>query len=351
MRAPLFYKNKPIFGLDIGQSTVKAVQLEQSKHGPQLVGYGYAEFAAEAIENGVVKKPEKVAEVLRPLLDNIVIGDLSTDRAFTSIPTAYLYSRVVELGDVAEEDLEEAVQLEAQQYIPLQEDERYLDYTVLNRNNEGKTHVYIVAAPRAIINSYIELFSTVNLELYGTEPNLFSIVRAVNNAHQNDKAKIIIDFGSNSSDLAIYDKSLRLTSTISTGGDHITECIAETLDVDRQRALEIKTRYGMSKSKWQKQLAPALTPILTNLVTEIQKLLRYHHERNYQGSDIEQVVIVGGGANLPGLDDFLTHLTGLEVVTCNPWDNITVKPLQPPHRLETTLYTTAVGLALKELER
>lgn len=351
MKTPLFYKQKPIFGVDIGQSTVKVVQIRSDKSKPRLMGYGYADFDPSAIEKGVITNPETIHKVLKPLVQDIVIGKLTTDRIMASIPTTHIYSRILELSGVAESDLKDAVELEAQQYVPLSNEEVYLDFSVLEHYDEEKTRVFMVAAPKTIVDSYLQLFSDVGLEIYGTEPSLLSIVRAVNNAYQDDKPKIIIDFGSQSSDLAIYDKSLRLVGTASAGGDHITQCIMDTLDMDKDKAQEIKNRYGISKSKWQEQLAPALSPILTTLANEVQKMLRYHHERNETGSDIEQIVIVGGGANLPGLDDFLASLTGISVATCNPWDNVLVKPLQPPHRLETTLYTTAVGLSLKEMER
>lgn len=352
MRAPLFYKEKPIFGLDIGQATVKVVQLRAHKQQPQVLGYGYAEFDPSAIKDGVIEQPETLAKVLKPLLKNIVVGSLTTDRAVMSIPTSHIHTRILELTGVADKDLPAAVELEAQQYIPLKDDERYLDYAILEQqSNEDVTRIFLAAAPKAIIDSYLELLNQVNIEIYGTEPSLLSIIRAVNHTYQDHKPKIIIDFGSQSSDLAIYDQNLRLTSTAATGGDHITDCIAETLGVDQDKAREIKGRYGISKSKWQEQLAPALSPILTSLANEVQKMMRYHHERNDTDDAIEQIVIVGGGANLPGLDDFLAHLTGISVTTCNPWDNTAIKPLQPPHQLETTIYTTAVGLALMELEK
>jgi type IV pilus assembly protein PilM len=348
---PLFYKQKPIFGIDIGHSTVKVVQVARHKKQPQTIGYGYAEFDPEAIENGVIVDPDAVKKSLRPLLENVVIGELTTDRVVASIPMVYIYSRIVELEDVEEADLSEAIELEAQQYVPLDNDEIYLDYMVLERTEETKTRIFMVAAPKTIVDSYMALFTDLRLEVYGMEPSLLSIIRAINHTNEGETPKIAIDFGSQSSDLAIYDQSLRLTSTASAGGDHITECIMETLQVDREEAQRIKTRYGISKSEWQEQLAPALTPILTTLANEVQKMLRYHHERNDTEADIEQVVIVGGGANLPGLDNFISRLTGIPVSTSDPWENLNVKPLQPPHRLETTLYTTAVGLALRELQR
>lgn len=348
--APLFYKQKPIFGIDIGQSTVKVVQIARGKDQPRVIGYGYADFNPEAIDSGIIVDPDAVKQSLQPLIQDIVIGELTSDRVIASIPMAYIYSRVLELSGVEEEDLSKAVELEAQQYIPLDMDDIYLDYTLLEQADEEKTRVFMVAAPKTIVDSYLQLFTDLDLEVYGTEPSLLAILRAVNHAFDDKKPKIIIDFGSQSSDLAIYDKNLRLTSTASVGGDHITDCIVDTLNVDQDKARRIKTRYGISKSEWQETLAPALTPILTTLANEVQKMLRYHHERNDTDAEIEQIVIVGGGANLPGLDNFISRLTGISVATTNPWNNIQVKPLQPPHRLETTLYTTAVGLALKELE-
>lgn len=349
MQTPLFYKQKPLFSLDIGHSTVKVVQLCNNRGQAQLVGYGYADFDPAAIKDGVVVDTNKLASALRPLLKQIVIGKLTTDRVVASIPTAHIFMRLIELQGLTDTDIAAAVELEAQQYVPLPIEQIYIDYSVLEHGE--KTRVLMVASPKTIVDSYIELFGLLNLEVYGLEPSLLAILRAVNYGQEGKGSKIIIDFGSDSSDLAIYDGQVRLTSTIATGGNQITEIIASTLNVDREKAQVIKSRFGIASSKWQQQLAPALAPVLTTLSREVQKMLRYHHERTDTATEIVEIIIVGGGANLPGLSDFLTHLSGIPVAACNPWSKIAVKPLQPPHQLETTLYATAVGLALKELKQ
>lgn len=314
-----------------------------------MVGYGYTDLDPSAIKNGEIIKTDVIASALRPLVDNVVIGKLTTDRVIAPIPTAHVFLRLLELQGVASDDLTAAVQLEAQQYVPLPAEEIYIDHSVLGTAEGGKTRVMMVATPKKIVNSYMELFKKLRLEVSGFEPSLLSIMRSVNFSHPEKTAKVIVDLGSESSDLAIYDGSIRLTSTTSNGGNHITKVIMDTLKVEEREAQEIKFRFGISKSKWQEKLAPALSPILSSLANEVQKMLRYYHEQPDTDGGISEIMLVGGGANLPGLSDFLTHLTGINVVTCDPWDNIKVKPLQPPHRLETTLYATAVGAALKEL--
>lgn len=351
MNTPLFYKQKGLFAVDIGSSTVKVVQLRNEHGRARLSGYGYADIDPSAIKSGEIIKIDPVASALKPLIENVVIGKLTTDRLIAPIPTSHVFLRLLELQGVPSSDLTAAVQLEAQQYVPLPAEEIYLDYEVLGTKEGDKTRILMVATPKKIVDSYMGLFKKLELEVIGFEPSLLSIMRSVNFSHPEQTPKVIVDLGSESSDLAIYDGSIRLTSTTSTGGNHITKVIMDVLGVKEKEAQEIKFRHGISKSKWQEKLAPALSPILSSLANEVQKMLRYYHEQADTEGGISEIMLVGGGANLPGLSDFLTHLTGIKVITCNPWDNIKIKPLQPPHRLETTLYATSVGAALKELEK
>jgi Tfp pilus assembly PilM family ATPase len=81
--------------------------------------------------------------------------------------------------------------------------------------------------------------------------------------------------------------------------------------------------------------------------------MRYFTDKSNGSTPIGQIIVLGGGANLPGLASFITDKTRVATRLCAPWNNLTFGKLQPPHELETTLYTTAGGLALvskKEIE-
>jgi type IV pilus assembly protein PilM len=73
---------------------------------------------------------------------------------------------------------------------------------------------------------------------------------------------------------------------------------------------------------------------------------RFYQDRSSSHKKIEQVIILGGGANMPGLADYLTDQIRIPARMCNPWLNLKFGKLQPPHQLEKTLYATAAGLAL-----
>lgn len=357
MKIPLFYKQKPTFGLDIGHSTVRVAELTKSRRQARVNAYGYAAFDSAALDtNGAIVKPELIIKALKPLFTKQLIGDLTTDRVALAVPVSETYSRILTLPDMDKHDLEQAVHLEAEQYIPVPLENLYLEYEVINRFRDQKKdqpmlEITMVAAPKKIIDSYLELVERLKLETERIEPSLFAIMRSIKHVARDDKAKVVIDFGSRSSDLAVYDNNVRVISTIATGGEQITEALMGKLGITQRQATGLKVHHGIAKSPYQQKISQALAPTLTDLSEEVQKIIRYYHDRQDVAHEIDQIMLVGGGANMPGLASFLKQLTGLNVVICNPWENITLGRMQPPHKLELTLYSTAIGLALEGIDR
>jgi Tfp pilus assembly PilM family ATPase len=159
----------------------------------------------------------------------------------------------------------------------------------------------------------------------------------------------LVDFGSLSVDITIFDKQLIVTGTVPGGGDTFTDLIAKKLDVSKQVAYTIKTKYGLGVSKKQKDIQEALDPILSSLIKEVKKMIRYYSERDESENSerkIGQVITMGGGANLPGLSEYLTSELRLPARMCSPWANLDFGKLQPPSEIEKTMYITAAGLAL-----
>ncbi|MBI3983673.1 type IV pilus assembly protein PilM [Candidatus Microgenomates bacterium] len=355
MQVPLFYHPRPVFGLDIGRSTIKVAQVKAQKSQVRVVSYGYARFSSTATKDGELIKPEIVAQAIRSLLADSTIGKLTGHRVVASVPIANIYTRILQLPKLTSKDLAEAVKLEAEQYVPLAAEELYIEQLVLPSPKSAKATatqpVLMVATPRKIVNSYLAVFEQLGLEATVLEPNMFANLRVADYAVPHPGSKIIIDFGARSSDMAVYaGGGWQLISTIGTGGDNITEQIAQTLKLAPEQANQLKVHYGIGRSRWQAQLAAALQPILSDFANEVQKMVRYYHDHNPGQGAVDQIILVGGGANMPGLSDFLAHLTGIAVVICNPWTKLVVAPLQPPSTSETTVFATAVGLALKELD-
>jgi type IV pilus assembly protein PilM len=349
---PLFHVDKPVFGIDIGFSSVKVMQIDQSKKKPQITGYGYGTFKSSSMKSGVIVDHEEMAKSIYEIVSNNLVGSLSTKRVVAAVPVGRSYNRILSLPHLSKSDLDEAVRLEAKQYIPASLEDLYIDYQVVEEQEET-IDVLVVAAPRAVIDSYETLFQILGLETAAVETSINAGTRLVMHAENTDVPTLIIDFGSKSSDLSIFDRALRVTGTVGSGGDNMTDAIAKELGVTKQQAHTIKSKYGIDASKKQKQVIAAVQPVLDKLVAEIKKMDRFYQDRS-SSKKIEQVIILGGGANMPGLADYITDKVRVATRMCNPWLNLSFGSIQPPHQLEKTLYATAAGLALvnpKEIDR
>lgn len=343
----LFYKDKPVFGFDIGKSSLKIMQISQQGKNAVVEGYGTITFDPAAIENGVIVDPEVIVKAAYELIEKQLVGKLTTNSVAVSLPNAYSFNRILSLPKMDEKDLGSAIALEAGQSIPLPLDELYYDFAVTKTIDEETQEVQLAACPKRIIDSYMGVFEALGLEVGLVESNISAVTRMVIHAEAHEVTSLIVDFGSTACDLSIYDGStIRVTSTVDCSGDIITKRIAEKLNLTEQQAHSVKTRYGLEVSKKQAQIMEAIEPELAKLTTEIRKVIRYFTERNDGKNQIGQIIVLGGGANLPGLSGYITDKARIPARLCAPWNNLSFGKLQPPHELETTLYTTAGGLSL-----
>lgn len=347
MNDTYFYQDKPVFGLDIGFSSLKVMQIDWQGKRQGVSGYGVCGFDPLAIVDGVVVDPEKIAKPALELFNKQLIGDITTRRVVVAVPAARTFTRTVTLPLLKNKDLDEAVRLGTEQYVPVPLDELYLDYAVINKTDK-ELEILAVAIPRKIVDSYVQLTNLLGLEIVAVETTIAAASRLFMQAERSDVPTVLIDLGSLSSDITIYDKGLIVTGTAAGGGDSFTHAIAEKLHVTNEEAHVIKTKYGLGLSKKQKEIGDSLDPILDQMLKEIRRMIRYYEERSGTERKIGQVVTMGGGANMPGLSEHMTNLLRLPVRMCDPWQHLDFGHLQPPNTVEKSMYVTVSGLALTD---
>jgi type IV pilus assembly protein PilM len=224
-------------------------------------------------------------------------------------------------------------------------EELYLDYEVVKQTADG-TELFVVAVPQLMVDSYLDLAQIMGLETILIEPTLSSSGRLFSIDDTSDEPAFIIDFGSLSSDISIFDKHMLVTGTVQGGGEIFTNTIKKKLGISLEAAGLVKTRYGLSKSKRQDEINNALEPILQQIVTEIHRMLRYYEERYGSERPIGQIITLGGGANMPGLSEYLTQALRLAVRHTDPWQYFNYKGLQPPSLADRPMYATVAGLSM-----
>ena len=344
-KIPYFFSDKPIFGLDIGPSSLKVMQIEQTESAKKIIGYGFTSFDRSVISDGVVVDTEKIAEAAYKLFKSELIGDITTRRVAIAIPAYRTFTRAITLPNLKSREISEAVRLEAEQYVSVPLEQLYLDYEI-TKQTADEIEVFIVAVPKDIVDSYLQLTEILGLETVLIEPTLSSSGRLFSIDPQSDIATVIIDFGSRSADISIFDKHVLVTGTVQAGGEIFTNAIRDKLKVSFAEAGLIKTKYGMQRSKKQTEINAALEPILAEVIKEIGRMDRYYEDRYGNSRPISQIVTLGGGANMPGLSDYLTNSIRLPVRHTDPWHFISFKGLQPPSDADKPMYATVAGLAL-----
>lgn len=351
-KLPNYYHDKPLFGLDIGHGSLKVMQVAEAapeqgvkNFKPKIVGYGFAEFDKSAQEDGVIVKPEIIAAAAKELFSKKLIGDISTKRIAMSIPAYRTFTRSLQLPKLQQNELKQSVELEAEQYISLPLEDLYLDYEIVRQNDEN-IELFLVAVPKVIVDSYMDLAQIMGLEAILIEPTLSSSGRLFSIDPNSDVASCIIDFGSLSADISIFDRHMLVTGTVQGGGEIFTNVIQNNLKVSMAEAQIIKTKYGLGLSKRQKEIHAALDPSIKQIIKEIRRMVRYYEERYGSDRPISQVVLTGGGANMPGLSGIMTNELRMAVRHMDPWQYFEFKGLQPPNDEDKPMYATVAGLSL-----
>ncbi|MDB5182141.1 MAG: Pilus assembly protein PilM [Candidatus Saccharibacteria bacterium] len=344
-KSTYFFKDKPIFGFDIGHGSLKVMQIERAGKHNRVIGYGTASFDGDAIKDGIIIDHNIIAKATLDLFKNNLIGDITTHRTVVAIPSYRTFSRLINLPPLSGHELQEAVELEAEQYIPMPLEEMYLDYNIIKKDAE-KMDLFAIAVPKKIVDSHLQLMQILGLEAVGVSTTIDAAGQLFLQDPQSDTPAVLIDFGSLSADISIYDHNLLVSGTVSGGGEVFTNRIREKLGVTQAEAHIIKTKYGLSASKKQKEISEALEPVLSQLAQEIRRMIRYYEERYGSERKINQVITLGGGANMPGLSDYLTNSLRLAVRASDPWEYCDFHGLQPPVKADKPMYATVMGLSL-----
>lgn len=338
----LFHHDKPIIGLDVSQTGIKVMSIDASKW--LVHGYGSMDLDPVKVQDSLDKSDDYLRQSLATLLNEKIVGTLGSNHVVLGVPTARTFSRTFTLPIKQESSLKDAVELEAEQYIPMPLSMLYVDYSIISRNKEELT-VLMAAVPRTIVDRMIEITQSLNLEIVMIEPSINAVARVLKATEEGHLPTLIIDVGPATTDVAVLDGSIRVTGGLGIGGNTFTLDIAKKLNVALENAHQLKVLSGLSAGPRQAKITDALTPSLQRILTEVRKVMRYYDERFTNEQKLEQVLIVGAGSNVPGIGDFFTNELVMPVRVASPWQQLEFGSLAQPNKQFRPRYISVAGLA------
>lgn len=340
----LFYSDKPIIGLDISTTGIKLMSIDPKKWLVQ--GYGSIDLdplkTKDALEN---ESSTFLADNIKSLMDDKIIGSLQSNSVAIAVPTARSFTRTFTLPASAEKSLDEAVILEAEQYIPIPVSTLYIDYQIIERTR--KTIVVLMSAvSKTIIDNVTKSVEAAGLYPVLIEPSINAVGRVLTATEDGSLPTVIVDIGPTSTDIAILDKgAIRVTGGVQVGGNTFTLDIAKKLSIALENAHQLKVLNGLNAGPRQQKLREALVPSLEKILTETKKVMRYYTERVNSERKFEQLLVVGGGSNVPGIGEYFTDSLVIAARVASPWQKLDFGKIEEPPKQFRSRYITVTGAA------
>src|SRR5262249_32772475 len=358
-----------VWGIDIGQSALKALRLEVIDGEVTATAFDYVEHPK------ILSQPDADPDQLtREALEKFLSRNtLSGDMVAVSVPGQSGLARFVKLPPVEEKKIPDIVRFEAKQQIPFPLDEVVWDYQKIGSGTvtDGfamETEIGLFAIKRDMVNRYLQHFKDVNVEVHVVQMAPLALCNFVaydllqkpsepageeTSAYGKKQCVVALDIGTDNSNLVITDGDRIIWQRpIPLGGNHFTRALTKDLKLTFAKAEHLKRNAtkAVDKTIDLKKILGSLKPVLNDFVGEVQRSLGYFMN-THRDAQVEYMIGLGHAFRLPGLQKFLSEKLGLEVRKLMKMEQVGGDVLTQPAFSDNVLsFAVAYGLALQGLK-
>lgn len=322
---PFLNSQKLTIGLDIGSHAIKACQLTPDGDTYKLTSLGSAKLPPNSVEDGVLQEPESVGEIVSSLVKNL---KLKGNKVAISISGYSVIVKKINLMAMEDKELSSHIQTEAEQYIPFDIDEVFLDYQDLKTNTEedDRTDVILVAAKKDVVNGYLEMLSAIGLETVIVDIDAFALENSYDaNFSGKDENIVLIDIGASKMNINVVAKGTSvLVRDVVMGSRILTETIQNHFDITSEDAEDLKIGL-VDPGEKEKELEEIFVDTCNQWIAEVRRALDFYSS-NYPDETIDKIVLSGGGAKVKGLAELFTEETGVKTKIFNPFAKADADP-------------------------
>jgi type IV pilus assembly protein PilM len=341
-----------MFGLDISSSSVKLVELGRDKAG----NFVLERCAIEPLErgwiaDGNIEKFDEVAEALRRLVKKS--GTNTKNVAMALPPSAVITKKIILSGGLSDQELEQQVEVEANQYIPFPLDEVSLDFCVIGPSvtSIGDVEVLIAASRREKVQDIQGLAEAagltpviVDVESYASR---LAAGRLIENLPNKGAGLIVALFevGALTTSMQVLrDDEVLYDRDQAFGGAQLTQQIVRQYGFSQEEA-ESKKRSGELPDDYD---SAVLKPFMDTMVQELTRALQFFFTSTPHNK-VDYILLAGGSASLPGLTEAVTRQTTFSCSLVNPFEGMEIGDGVRLKRMnrESSSYLTSCGLAMR----
>ena len=334
-------------GLSIGSSSIKIVELKRSGKSWKLLHFGMVQLPDDAIVNREIMNQLAVVESIKTLVNQI---KLKNKQVCTSLSGTSVIIKRMTLEVPNMRELQDSVFWEAEQYLPFDVSEVVMDYHVLSRSKDNKTDVVLVAAKRAVLESYMGCIEDAGLKAKIVDVDFFALQNLfeANYSSNPSEAVAIVDIGASSLKMVVTYLGIPVfTKDAAIGGRNLTAEIQRHLNLSYADAEALKTG-GMSSGMPQ-EVSDLMNIMAENLSTEIKRALDFYNASS-TGAPVTSILLAGGSAKIPNLTRLIEEQIGKPTQIINPFNAISYDPAvftQDYVNAIAPIASVPIGLALR----
>jgi len=323
-------------GLDISDLSIKLVQLDNRRGKIKIQALSKLNLPQGIIVNGEIKNKVELIKAIKKIISDPLYGKISSEEVVACLPESKTFIKLIEIQK-SPNPLTDIIGSEIEKHVPMALNEIYYDWQIIEETTD-KYLILIGAAPKNIVNQYTDLLDEAKLSPIALEIEPISICRSLLKEEASNlkpimfgaKTKIdaglnygIIDIGANHTCMIFYSgKAILFTVSMPISGEEITAKISQALNLTKEQAEKAKIICGLDENKANGVIKDILTDNLKSLVEKIKEAISFYENYFNQHGPLNQILLCGGGANIPNLEKIINQEFSVEVKLADALTNL-----------------------------
>ncbi len=346
--------NAPIVGLDISSTAVKLLELGYSGGRYRVESYAVEPLPPNSVVEKNITDVEAVGEALRRAVKR---SGTRAKFAAVAVSGSSVITKVIPMpANLTDDEMESQIELEADQYVPYPLEEVSLDFEVLGPTERNPETVDVLLAAcrsenvemrTAAVEAGNLTAKVVDVEAYASE-NAFSLIAEQLPDQGVDKTIAVIDVGATMTTLnVLHDLKMIYTRDQVFGGKQLTEEIMRRYGLSYEEAGMAKRQGGLPEN----YISEVLEPFKEAMAQQVSRSLQFFFSSS-QYNHVDHIVLAGGSASIPDVDEVVQDKLGVETTIANPFASMALAPSVKPQTLsnDAPALLIACGLALRSFD-
>lgn len=332
------------FGLDIGTTAVRLVDLHGSGPIKALSRYAYAPVDSKVAISDAKADQQKLSNAIADLVAD---ARVATRNVAVGIPSQKVFTTVVDIDRLSPSEMAKSIMYQADSLIPTPVPDSKIDWAVIGDSpkDKNKVEVLLTSVTNEFVETRLDMLESIGLNVIAFEPDNLALTRAMM-APDATTPQMVIDIGNKNTDLVIaMNGAPRLTRSIPTGSEAIVRAATQNLNIDEKQAEQFVFKFGLSKDKLEGQIYQAIISTVDLLTSEIEKSIKFFQAR-YIDVRVDRIIVTGGASALPEFPLYIANKFGISVEIGNAWRNVSFSPDKQNELLAVSNhFGVAAGLA------